>query len=1094
MDDLTTNKGLFLDIITLLSKTLDLDEGVKLDHGQRVGLLAQALATSLNSVHPDLLYITGLLHDIGGMGLKDHVLHHALHSFQDMEARNHSSHGGTILASFRPFAGIAEWVRDHHERYDGSGFPAAKSKQEISVEAGILHLADLLDVFLRTHPHLTQDKVLQFIDLQSGRAVSPAVATAGRRLFADDPANMALLTGPLDKQIRLKNFSWDLPNFQELNAPELICQLLWLIAHVADKKHQERQDHSIKVAFYSHHIAKALNDPDLNPMEVLWAALLHNIGLTAVPREDLQLDFDIRPEISPIYRQHPQLAAELIAGIRGLSHLAPIVAAHHEYYDGTGFPLGLKREKIPQAAQIIALANTYHWLTGGAVHNKEQHHQALRFIEKGKGTLFDPILAQAAINTLAVFGQRDISWLHDLPNAYAFFNTQRFDHAFADPDQRETLQELDPTPDNPLFPRQWLAARLSADLQVIAGGDDLASLAEIKDCRHLAQALTDNSLTQLQQELRALGLEKPLTMTLHSRNNKALELIFTGKEYGYDLLARGANTAPIFQHTSSVFYRNFINNPEAELLLDQHARIKEINTACLACFQIPKPLLLQTSIIQLFNPFLTPEKLLELQRFFPAQDEKTWSNEFTFITGHGNDIAIQASLYRIGGQEYDNATCLCRIINISDRKHFEQELVRRDNELRAIIHNTTGMTGKSFFESLLYQLMTLTRSKIGMISELSTDKSMATPLVFWEDRRFWSPPDAFPVKSSPCQLVVERGETYFARRLHEFFPTRFLLQDRNISSYWGMPLRRHDGVLLGIFSVYDDKPIPHSRELQTIAKIFQARLSSELARLQTEKAILEKDHQLEAQNLALTRMNQLKSDMIAITSHDLKAPLAAIIGYASLIDEHFADLETEKIKRYIHKIQGEGQKQLAFINNLLDLYRIESGAIELNLEPHRIDSLLANCLSSLRELARKRAIVFKLTVTGKATPLPVDHLRIGQVLNNLISNAIKFSPEQSAISAQYEQDEQQAFIHICDQGPGIDEQEINHIFDRYYMGRTDFEVRPEGSGLGLYIVQNIVKLHGGTVTARNNSSGGSCFTVSLPIINDSNHAQECALL
>jgi putative nucleotidyltransferase with HDIG domain len=1083
MDGLDTKKGLLLDIITLLSKTLDLDEGIKLDHGQRVGLLAQALATSLNIVHSDLLRIAGLLHDIGGMGLKDHVLHHALRSFQDMEARNHSSHGATILASFRPFAGIAEWVRDHHERYDGSGFPAAKSKQEISVEAGILHLADLLDVFLRTHTNLTQDKVLQFIDHQSGRAVSPAVATAGKRLFAEDAANMALLTGPLDKQIHLRDSPLDLPCFQELSAPELICQLLWLIAHVADKKHQERQDHSIKVAFYSHHIAKALNSPDLDPMEVLWAALLHNIGLAAVPREDLQLDFDIRPEISPLYRQHPHIAAELIADIRGLSHLAPIVAAHHEHYDGTGFPLGLKKEQIPQAAQLIALANTYHWLTGGAAHNKEQHHHALRFIEKGKGTLFDPTLAQTALDILAVYGQRDISWIHDLPNAYAFFNTQRFDYAFPN-NQQEIQQELAPAPDDPLFPRQWQAAHLSADLQVIAGGDDLATLAEIKDCRYLAQALTDDSLTQLQRELHALALGKPLTLTLHSRNKKALELIFTSKEYGYDLLARGANTAPIFQHTSSVFYRNFINNPEAELLLDHHARIKEINTACLACFQIPKTLLLQTTITQLFEPFLAPEKFLELQGFFHSQDVKTWSDEFTFITGHGNDVAIQASLYHIDGQEYDNATCLCRIINISGRKHFEQELVQRDSELRAIIHNTTGMTGRSFFESLLYQFMTLTKSKIGMISELTDDKHTATPLVFWENMRFWSPPAAFQIKTSPCQLVVERGETYFSRRLHEFFPTKFLLQDRNISSYWGMPLRRHDGITLGIFSVYDDKPIPHSRELQTIAKIFQARLSSELARLQTEKAILEKDRQLETQNLALTRMNQLKSDMVAITSHDLKAPLAAIIGYASLIDEHFADLETEKIKRYIHKIQDEGQKQLAFINKLLDLYRIESGAIELNLEPHRIDTLLASCLSSLRELARRREIVFNVTVTGKATPLPVDHLRIGQVLNNLISNAIKFSPENGEISAQYEQNEQQAFIHISDQGPGIDEQEINHIFDRYYMGRTDFKVRPEGSGLGLYIVQNIVKLHGGTVTARNNSSGGSCFTVSLPIINN----------
>jgi len=88
-------------------------------------------------------------------------------------------------------------------------------------------------------------------------------------------------------------------------------------------------------------------------------------------------------------------------------------------------------------------------------------------------------------------------------------------------------------------------------------------------------------------------------------------------------------------------------------------------------------------------------------------------------------------------------------------------------------------------------------------------------------------------------------------------------------------------------------------------------------------------------------MNQLKSDMIAITSHDLKAPLAAIIGYASLLEGYSSAMNTEKILHYVHRIQNEGQKQLTFINKLLDLYRIESGAIELALEPYRLDTLLA---------------------------------------------------------------------------------------------------------------------------------------------------------
>lgn len=1082
MDSLGESKKLFLDSITLLSKILDLDEGAKLDHGQRVGLLAHALSAPLNITSPGLLYIAGLLHDIGGMGLADHVLHHALRNFQDMEARKHAEQGALILATFHPFASLSAWVRDHHERYDGAGFPAGKSKQEITPEAGILHLADLLDIFVRSSTNLSKKKVLQFIEQQSGRTVSPAIAAAGKRLFSANQDSMELLTSPFPLSRPSNSPLPDLPCFSDCSNHDLLCRLLWFIAHVADSKHPGHQNHSIHVAYYSHHIACALTNPILPPLETLWAALLHNIGMAAVPREDLLIDYDIRPEISPFYRRHPDISAQLIADISGLAHLAPVVAAQHEHFDGTGFPHGLQGTQIPQAAQIIALANTYHWLTG-----RQGHMHALKVIEQGKGNLFDPLLAETALKIFSIHGPRDINWLDTLPNVYAFFQTQQKKNIA--PEQDQTPATMNIRNEEAQLPRQWHFSRLTDTLRILSGGACFSALCGINDCYHLNQALSDQGFLELTRQLSTLKPESTLTLTLPSRKNTVLELIFTRQLSGYDLLSRGVNTAPIFQQTNSVFYQNFITNSEAELLLDIDGRIKEANTAFMECFQIPRAMLLQTTIIKLFEPFLTPAKFVGLQRFFSTPDMEIWTDEFPFINGPEKHLIIQATLYRIGGGEQNKSTYLCRFINISERKKFEQELIRRDDELRASVHNTAGMTGESFFKTLLYQFIMLTKARTGMISELTDNGKSLLPLAFWENNKFWPPPDQFQLQTSPCLLVVKRGETYFPRRLHEFFPTNFLLQDRNLSSYWGLPLRQQDGTLSGILSIYDDKPILHSRNMQTIARIFQTRITSELARLQTEQILLEKDRQLEIQNNALIRMNQFKNDMIAITSHDLKAPLSAIIGYASLLTEHSARLDKDKTLHYIHRIHDEGQKQLIFINKMLDLYRIESGSIELTLEPHRLDMLLGSAMSSLNELARTRAITFSFTITGKATSLPIDHVRFGQVFSNLLSNAIKFSPEQGQITVCYDQNPHNVTVHIRDQGPGINEKEIDHIFDRYYMGRTDFKIRPEGSGLGLYIVKNIVQLHGGTVSARNNSTGGSCFTVELPVTNqqDTNH-------
>lgn len=174
---------LFLDMVCLLSRILDLDEGVKLDHGLRVARISQAIARQLNHDEPGQLFIAGLLHDIGGMGLKDHVLHHALDNFQDMEAREHASRGAAILQSFQLFQPLVGWVADHHERYDGTGFPGGKSKLGISSEAAILHLADFLDIYARTHRQAGWEDVRGFIVKQSATSVAPVIVEAARRIF-----------------------------------------------------------------------------------------------------------------------------------------------------------------------------------------------------------------------------------------------------------------------------------------------------------------------------------------------------------------------------------------------------------------------------------------------------------------------------------------------------------------------------------------------------------------------------------------------------------------------------------------------------------------------------------------------------------------------------------------------------------------------------------------------------------------------------------------------------------------------------------------------------------------------------------------------
>ena len=205
---------------------------------------------------------------------------------------------------------------------------------------------------------------------------------------------------------------------------------------------------------------------------------------------------------------------------------------------------------------------------------------------------------------------------------------------------------------------------------------------------------------------------------------------------------------------------------------------------------------------------------------------------------------------------------------------------------------------------------------------------------------------------------------------------------------------------------------------------------------------------------------------------------------ANLLEQYFSTLPEEKKLHYIQRIEQEGNKQLRFINKLLDLYRIESGAINLERANDRLDLLVRNCIATQEHVAAERNIPIRFHMEGNPTPVSLDPMRMDQVISNILSNAIKFSPANTSIDVYYKQDARLATIEICDRGPGIDEEEILHIFDRYYMGRTDFDIRPEGSGLGLYIVKNIVNLHDGDVSARNRSKGGSSFIIWIPVNKD----------
>ena len=245
------------------------------------------------------------------------------------------------------------------------------------------------------------------------------------------------------------------------------------------------------------------------------------------------------------------------------------------------------------------------------------------------------------------------------------------------------------------------------------------------------------------------------------------------------------------------------------------------------------------------------------------------------------------------------------------------------------------------------------------------------------------------------------------------------------------------------------------------------------------------EKRLEQQNVSLERLNQLKSDLMAVTSHDLKSPLNVIAGYAGLIKETAGFASPETITKYLDNIIFSVNRMVKFIGQILDAQKIESGRLDLDMGPCFLDEVLQGHVEDMATAMQNsdKRILYK--DNGGHRQVLADPERMVQVFDNLLSNALKFSPQDSTILVEY-MDNGGAWIQIIisDEGPGIPEQDMENIFDRYFQVKkqgTHAAERTYGSGLGLYISREIMRMHGGKVRVQNRPEGGCMFILTLPV-------------
>lgn len=267
---------------------------------------------------------------------------------------------------------------------------------------------------------------------------------------------------------------------------------------------------------------------------------------------------------------------------------------------------------------------------------------------------------------------------------------------------------------------------------------------------------------------------------------------------------------------------------------------------------------------------------------------------------------------------------------------------------------------------------------------------------------------------------------------------------------------------------------PFRRE-EVLARV-RTHLQLQILALQRENLIAD----LEEKNQKLRELNDLKNKFLGMAAHDLRNPITAISGYSGLLLTDKKSFSEEKHDEFIGIINKTSQQMSSLVNDMLDISVIESGKLELHLQRGQLGKLIEERIGLIGFTAGKKNIQIHKTIA----PIPeilFDANRIGQVLDNLISNALKFSPPGSTVHVSLERKGDKACVSVKDEGAGIPLDEQSKLF----QGFQKTSVRPtsgeKSTGLGLAIAKKMVEAHHGTIGVSSKVGSGSIFSFELPI-------------
>jgi len=308
-----------------------------------------------------------------------------------------------------------------------------------------------------------------------------------------------------------------------------------------------------------------------------------------------------------------------------------------------------------------------------------------------------------------------------------------------------------------------------------------------------------------------------------------------------------------------------------------------------------------------------------------------------------------------------------------------------------------------------------------------------------------------------------------------------ILREADVLAVQSIPLVSSTGTVLGIISThFSNAHRPAEQELR-LMDLLARQAADYLERKRVEKEreeLLSREHGLRQ---TAEEANRLKDEFLAILSHELRNPLNVMLGYAELLLRMDEIKRSPQLNRMADAVKRNAVAQSKLIRDLLDLSRLRSGKLELNRETVSPVASIENAIETVRMEAADKGVEIRVEPPDELLFVKADPVRLEQIIWNLLNNSVKFTPRGGVITVRLEEENDEVVLTVSDNGQGIDSSFLPHIFEIFRQADSGTSRAQQGMGIGLAVVQQLVELHGGSVSAYSAGAGkGAKFTIRLP--------------